>query len=73
MIVEKIVDSVESDNENKITITLKIDAINMWKFMRWVELMNCYDDFRKSSNNYELLFNEIITDYDKDFGEKNEV
>lgn len=72
MIVEKIVDSVESDNENKITITLKIDAINMWKFMRWVELMNAYDDFRKSSNNYELLFNEIITDYDKDFGEKDE-
>lgn len=73
MIVEEIVDSVETDNENKTTITLKIDAINMWKFMRWVELMNCYDDFRKSSNNYELLFNEIITDYDKDFGEKNEV
>lgn len=47
--------------------TILIDSLDVWKFSRWLELIEAYDSSRKSSNLFNTLINEIRDDYDKDF------
>ena len=54
-------------DDGSIHIEMTIRDINNWKFMRWIDLMNAYDDMRKSSYTYKKIQQEIIDDYDKDF------
>lgn len=69
MVIRKI-DSVMNDDRT-VTITIKIDGSNEYKFMRWLDLMNAYDGYRKNKASMELLKKEIITDYDKDFRDED--
>ena len=70
MIIRKI-DSVMNDDRT-VTITIKIDGSNEYKFMRWLDLMNAYDSYRKNKASIKSLKKEIISDYDKDFREEDD-
>ena len=71
MIVEKITDCLEKDSEFVKTYVIQINPINDYKFRRWLDVMNNYDDSRKASNNFNSLILEIMNDYDKDFDDKS--
>ena len=47
--------------------TILIDSLDVWKFSRWLELIEAYDCSRKSSDLFDTLIREIMKDYDKDF------
>ena len=59
-------------DDGSIQITFTIKEIDNWKFMRWIDLMNAYDDMRKSTHEYSQLIKEIGEDYDKDFKEEDD-
>ena len=65
MIVEQTNSEILDDGSIRIEMTIR--DINNWKFMRWIDLMNAYDDMRKSSHTYKKIQQEIVDDYDKDF------
>lgn len=54
-----------------IEFTITINSIDEWKFMRWLDIMNSYDEMRKSDNNFHSLIKEMRDDYDKDFKESD--
>ena len=70
MITER-VDRKEDENGVSYLFTIKINKINEWKFMRWLDIMNSYDDLRKSKYNYYSLLKEVENDYAKDFKERD--
>lgn len=70
MIVTGIKDDPEKDTEFVKTYVIQIKPIDDYKFRRWLDIMNSYDDMRKSSHSYKSLLNEIETDYDKDLKEE---
>lgn len=69
MIVEEIKQhSIDGENPSfKKQYLVTIDAINEWKFIVWIDLMNAYDDFEKSRHDVSKFRNQIIDDYKKDF------
>ena len=69
MIVTKIQDVPENSSEFVKQYIIEINPLDDYKFRRWLEIMNSYDDMRKSTNNYKSLVDEVETDYDKDFKE----
>ena len=69
MIVTKIEDDPENDTEFVKTYIIQINPIDDYKFRRWLDLMNVYDDMRKSTHTYKSLLDEVRIDYDKDFDE----
>ena len=69
MIVSKIKDDPENDTEFVKTYIIQINPIDDYKFRRWLDLMNVYDDMRKSTHSYKSLLDEVRIDYDKDFDE----
>lgn len=69
MIVSKIKDDPENDTEFVKTYIIQINPIDDYKFRRWLDLMNVYDDMRKSTHTYKSLLDEVRIDYDKDFDE----
>ena len=71
MIVEKITDCPEKDSEFVKTYVIQINPINDYKFRRWLDVMNSYDDSRKATNNFNSLILEIMNDYDKDFDDES--
>lgn len=73
MIVKGIKDCPEKDTEFVKTYIIQINPIDDYKFRRWLDIMNNYDDMRKSTYNYESLLDEVKTDYDKDFKERDDV
>ena len=68
MIIENIEQTVRTESQFTVEITVK--NINEWKFFRWLELMDAYDDARKSNFKVNNLSKEIMEDYDKDFKEE---
>ena len=70
MIVIGINDCPEKDSEFLKNYIIQINSIDDYKFRRWLDLMNVYDDMRKSTHTYKSLLNEIETDYDKDLKEE---
>ena len=73
MIVTGIKDCPEKDTEFVKTYIIKINPIDDYKFRRWLDIMNNYDNMKKSTHNYKSLLDEIKTDYDKDFKERDDV
>ena len=69
MIVTGIKDCPEKDSEFVKNYIIQINPIDDYKFRRWLDIMNSYDDMRKSTNNFKSLLDEVIVDYDKDFDE----
>ena len=67
MIVIGINDCPEKDSEFIKTYIIQINSIDDYKFRRWLDIMNSYDDIRKSTNNYNSLLDEVRVDYDKDY------
>ena len=67
MICNVVDDKLENDGINR-TITIVIKDIDNYKFRRWLDLANSFDDLRKASKNYRELLHEIENDYDKDDG-----
>ena len=65
--IAKLICSKQMDDGKSMEIAFNINPIDEWKFMRWVDMMNAYDDMRKSTANFNQLRREIIDDYDKDF------
>ena len=72
MIVIGIKDDPENDTEFIKTYVIQINPIDDYKFRRWLDIMNSYDDMRKSTHNYKSLLDEVRIDYDKDFKEDDE-
>lgn len=70
MIVTGIKDCPEKDTEFVKTYVIQINPIDDYKFRRWLDIMNSYDDMRKSAHSYKSLLDEIETDYDKDLKEE---
>ena len=68
LIIENIEQTVRTESQFTVEITVK--NINEWKFFRWLELMDAYDDARKSNFKVNNLSKEIMEDYDKDFKEE---
>ena len=73
MIAYQVLDSVDDECPDEYMITLKINQLDKWKFMRWIDLMNAFDDMRKSSYTFNKLLKEITDDYDKDEQSKSDV
>ena len=65
--IAKLICANKVDNGKSMEIAFDIEPINEWKFMRWIDLMNAYDTYRKTLHDYNKLRDEIIEDYDKDF------
>lgn len=68
--IAKLICSNQVDDGKSMEIVFNINPIDEWKFMVWVDMMNAYDDMRKSTANFNQLRREIIDDYDKDFKEE---
>lgn len=68
--IAKLICSNQVDDGKSMEIAFNINPIDEWKFMRWVDMMNAYDDMRKSTANFNQFRREIIDDYDKDFKEE---
>lgn len=66
-LIAEIIRDEKFPNLKKIQYVIEINEDNDYKFCRWLDLMNAYDDSRKSTNNFNELLNEIQEDYDKDF------
>ena len=66
-LIAKIINEERETEYKKICYSIEINDIDDYKFRRWLDLMNSYDDSRKSTNNFNELLKEIQTDYDKDF------
>ena len=72
MIVHKIEDCPDRDSEFVKTYILQINPIDDYKFRRWLDIMNSYDDSRKATHNFNSLVREVMTDYDKDFNNEDD-
>lgn len=70
--IAKLICANKVDDGKSMEIAFNINPIDEWKFMRWIDLMNAYDDYRKSFHEYNVLRNEIISDYNKDFKESDD-
>ena len=65
--IAKLITSHRIDGEDAFEIAFEINPIDEWKFMRFIDLINAYDTYRKSLNDFKTLMDEIKEDYDKDF------
>ena len=70
--IAKLICNNTIDDGKSLEIAFEIEPINEWKFMRWIDLMNAYDDYRKSFDDYNTLRKEIIEDYNKDYREDDD-
>ena len=71
MAIAEILDVTHKDDgSNTFKYTVEVKLLDDWKFNRWIEMMNEYDNMRKGSHNYHKLLREISDDYDKDFKEE---
>lgn len=68
MIAKLICNNRVEDNK-KLEIAFDVKPINEWKFMRFIELINAYDDYRHSLHKFKMLKKELMEDYNKDFGD----
>ena len=59
--------SFEELDDGTALFEVTVDALCIWKFSRFLELIEAYDTGRKAKNSFELLLEEIKEDYDKDF------
>ena len=59
--------SFEELDDGTAIFEVTVDALSIWKFSRFLELIEAYDTCRKSGNSFNLLLEEIKEDYDKDF------
>ena len=57
----------EEELESCVKFEVFIDKLDVWKFSRWLEIIESYDQSRKSTNSFNSLLKEIQEDYDKDF------
>ena len=65
--IAKLITSHRIDGEDAMEIAFEIKPIDEWKFMRFIDLLNAYDTYRKSLSDVKTLMDEIREDYDKDF------
>ena len=65
--IAKLITSHRIDDKDAMEIAFEIKPVDEWKFMRFIDLLNAYDTYRKSLSDVEILMDEIKEDYDKDF------
>lgn len=59
--------SFEELDDGTAIFEVTVDALSVWKFSRFLELIEAYDTGRKAKNSFDLLLEEIKEDYDKDY------
>ena len=59
--------SFEELDDGTAIFEVTVDGLSIWKFSRFLELIEAYDTGRKAKNSFDLLLEEIKEDYDKDF------
>ena len=59
--------SFEELDDGTAIFEVTVDALCVWKFSRFLELIEAYDTCRKAGNSFELLLEEIKEDYEKDY------
>ena len=59
--------SFEELDDGTALFEVTVDALCVWKFSRFLELIEAYDTFRKARNSIDVLLDEIKEDYEKDY------
>ena len=67
MAIVDIVDEKHFSNLKKRQYLIDVKEEDEWKFRRWIEAINAYDNSRKSTDIFNKVINEIQEDYNKDF------
>ena len=59
--------SFEELDDGTAIFEVTVDGLSIWKFSRFLELIEAYDTFRKTRNSIDVLLDEIKDDYEKDY------
>lgn len=59
--------SFEELDDGTAIFEVTVDGLSIWKFSRFLELIEAYDTYRKAGNSFEVLLEEIKEDYEKDY------
>ena len=59
--------SFEELDDGTAIFEVTVDALYVWKFSRFLELIEAYDTLRKARNSIDVLLEEIKEDYEKDY------
>ena len=58
--------SFEELDDGTAIFEVTVDGLSIWKFSRFLELIEAYDTLRKARNSIDILLDEIKEDYKKD-------